>query len=87
MRGNPELQNPTFFVANTEERLAKTHPLRAVKRRADDVLKQMGRSFDAAYSEQGRPSPALAGRRPTLVVVVLASAPTPFNTPRLTEKR
>ena len=45
-----------FFVANTEERLAKTHPLRAIKRRADEVLKQMGRSFDAAYSEQGRPS-------------------------------
>ena len=56
VRGNPELQNPMFFVANTEERLANTHPLRAVQRRADEVLKQMGRSFDAAYSETGRPS-------------------------------
>jgi transposase len=56
VRGNAELQNPMFFVANTEERLAKTHPLRAVKRRADEVLEQMSRSFDAAYSEQGRPS-------------------------------
>jgi transposase len=56
VRGNTKLQNPMFFVANTEERLAKTHPLRAVKRRADEVLKQMGRSFDAAYSEEGRPS-------------------------------
>ena len=56
MRGNSKLQNPMFFVANTEERLAKTHPLRAVKRRADEVLQQMSRSFDAAYSEQGRPS-------------------------------
>ncbi len=56
MRGNSKLQNPMFFVANTEERLAKTHPLRAVKRRADEVLKQMSRAFDAAYSEQGRPS-------------------------------
>lgn len=56
MRGNSKLQNPMFFVANTEERLAKNHPLRAVKRRADEVLAQMGRAFDAAYSEQGRPS-------------------------------
>src|SRR5712692_2253967 len=56
VRGNSKLQNPMFFVANTEERLAKNHPLRAVKRRADDVLKQMSRAFDAAYSEQGRPS-------------------------------
>lgn len=56
MRGNTKLQNPMFFVANTEERLPQTHPLRAIKRRADDVLKQMSRAFDAAYSEQGRPS-------------------------------
>jgi len=56
VRGNSKLQNPMFFVANTEERLAKNHPLRAIKRRADAVLAQMGRAFDAAYSEQGRPS-------------------------------
>jgi transposase len=45
-----------FFVANTEERLAKSHPLRAVKRRADAVLQQMSHAFDAAYSKHGRPS-------------------------------
>ena len=56
VRGNSKLQNPMFFVANTEERLAQNHPLRAIKRRADEVLAQMGRAFDAAYSEQGRPS-------------------------------
>ena len=55
MRGNPPLQNLMFFVANTEERLSKNHPLRAIKRRADEVLKQMARAFDAAYSETGRP--------------------------------
>lgn len=55
VRGNSRLQNPMFFVANTEERLAKDHPLRAIKRRADEVLKQMARVFDAAYSETGRP--------------------------------
>ena len=56
MRGNPKLQNPMFFLANTEERLAKEHPLRAIKRRADEVLKRMSRDFEAAYSETGRPS-------------------------------
>ena len=56
MRGNPKLQNPMFFLANTEERLAKEHPLRAIKRRADEVLKLMSRDFEAAYSETGRPS-------------------------------
>jgi transposase len=56
VRGNSDLQNPMFFVANTEERLAKSHPLRAVKRRADAVLQQMSHAFDAAYSEHGRPS-------------------------------
>jgi len=56
VRGNPKLQNPMFFVANTEERLPKDHPLRAVKRQADEVLRQMSRAFEAAYSETGRPS-------------------------------
>jgi transposase len=55
VRGNPPLQNPMFFVANTEERLAKNHPLRAIKRRADEVLKPMERAFNDAYSETGRP--------------------------------
>lgn len=55
MRGNTKLQNPMFLVANTEERLPKNHPLRAIKRRADEVLKAMQRAFDDAYSETGRP--------------------------------
>jgi transposase len=56
VRGNTKLQNPMFFVANTEERLAKGHPLRAIKRRADEVLRAMSRDFSNAYSVQGRPS-------------------------------
>ena len=56
MRGDRNLQNPMFFVANTEERLAQDHPLRAVKRQADGVLKVMSGDFQAAYSETGRPS-------------------------------
>jgi transposase len=56
VRGNSKLQNPMFFVANTEERLPQSHPLRAIKRRADAVLKEMQRAFSEAYSTQGRPS-------------------------------
>jgi transposase len=55
VRGNTKLQNPMFFVANTEERLPKNHPLRVIKRRADEGLKQMQGAFNAAYSETGRP--------------------------------
>lgn len=56
MRGDTKLQSPMFFVANTEERLAKNHPLRAIRQRADEVLRTMSRDFNAAYSVQGRPS-------------------------------
>lgn len=56
MRGDRNLQNPMFFVANTEERLAADHPLRAIKRQADGVLKALSGEFEAAYSETGRPS-------------------------------
>lgn len=55
VRGNAQLQKPMFFVANTEERLTKNHPLRVIKRRADEVLKGMESVFDGAYSETGRP--------------------------------
>lgn len=55
MRGNSKLQNPMFLVANTEERLLKNHPPRAIKRLTDEVLKGMGRVFDEAYSETRRP--------------------------------
>jgi len=56
MRGDRNLQNPMFFVASTEERLPQDHPLRAIKRQADEVLKVMSGDFQAAYSQTGRPS-------------------------------
>ena len=56
MRGDRDLQHPMFFAANTEARLAPDHPLRAIKRQADEVLQAMSRSFEAAYSDTGRPS-------------------------------
>lgn len=40
------MAEPDVFVANTEERLPKQHPLRAIKRRADEMLKTMQRAFE-----------------------------------------
>ena len=75
MRGNSKLQNPMFFVANTEERLPKNHPLRAIKRRADEVLKGMARVFDDAYSETGRPGVPPEALLKALLLQALYSIP------------
>ncbi len=75
MRGNPKLQNPMFFVANTEERLPENHPLRAIKRRADEVLKQMQRAFDNAYWETGSPGIPPAALLKALLLQALYSIP------------
>ena len=39
-----------------EERIAKSHPIREVKRLADRALAQLGDVFEAMYAEDGRPS-------------------------------
>jgi transposase len=44
-----------FIMINVEAELPATHPLRAVKRRADAILTDMSREFGAAYSHTGRP--------------------------------
>lgn len=57
MRGKSQPQNLIFFSFDPEERIAPDHPLREVRRRADAILRAMGRDFDAAYpSPTGRPS-------------------------------
>jgi transposase len=75
VRGNPKLQKPMFYVANTEERLPQNHPLRAIKRRADEVLKQMHRAFDDAYSETGRPGIPTEALLKALLLQALYSIP------------
>jgi transposase len=37
-------------------RVRPDHPLRAIKRMADEDLRRMSRRFDAAYADEGRPS-------------------------------
>lgn len=56
MRGRQPNQSSLVCLVNLEERVPKDHPLRPIKKLADDALKRLSRSFDRMYSKQGRPS-------------------------------
>ncbi len=56
MRGKPDYQSQIYYPIDIESWIAADHPLRAVKRRADEVLGAMRRDFERAYAKVGRPS-------------------------------
>lgn len=56
MRGKPDYQSQIYYPIDIESWIAPDHPLRAVKRRADEVLSSMRKDFDRAYAKLGRPS-------------------------------
>jgi transposase len=57
MRGRSKKQLSMLAPVNLEERVPAKHPLREVKRIADDVLEQLSPTFDAMYEERrGRKS-------------------------------
>ena len=57
MRGKTDPQAILFTAAiDLEQRIRADHPLRAIKRMADEDLAKMSRRFDAAYADEGRPS-------------------------------
>ena len=56
MRGHVDSQSPLFVVLDLERLVPPDHPLRLIKRRADELLRAMSRDFNAAYSQMGRPS-------------------------------
>ena len=59
MRGHVTRQNNLFVKINLEEMVPAGHPLRAIKRMADEALAAMSRTFAAAYApgdKGGRPS-------------------------------
>ena len=56
MRGKPDYQSQIYSPIDIEAWVAADHPLRAVKRRADEVLSSMRKDFDRAYSKLGRRS-------------------------------
>ena len=56
MRGRRSPQSTMLAFVNLEERVPPDHPLRVVKRVADDVLDRMSGDFDRMYSQIGRAS-------------------------------
>ena len=56
MRGKPQAQPEFLTVINLNAAVPTDHPLRAIKRRVDAVLKKLSPLFDELYEELGRPS-------------------------------
>jgi transposase len=56
MRGRQSDQSSMLFLVNVEERVPQDHPLRPIKKMADEALRRISRSLDAMYSSKGRPS-------------------------------
>src|SRR5580765_1252241 len=56
MRGEADPHLPLFHVFEVEDRIRPDHPLRDIKRRTDRILAGMSPTFNAAYSQTGRPS-------------------------------
>ncbi|MBZ5631086.1 MAG: IS5 family transposase [Acidobacteriia bacterium] len=56
MRGTDHQQSHMFSYLSPEERVRKDHPLRAVRRMVDEVLRALSPQFDRMYASEGRPS-------------------------------
>jgi len=56
MRGEENKQAPLFSYVSQEDRVPSDHPLRLIRKIADEVLEGMSKRFSALYSEVGRPS-------------------------------
>lgn len=56
MRGQDANQPGLFSVISLESRVRPDHPLRAIRKLTDEVLKEMSPQFGKLYSDVGRPS-------------------------------
>jgi len=56
MRGFDSQQSSMFSYLSPEERVPVKHPLRPIRRMADEALKALSVDFDGMYSAFGRPS-------------------------------
>lgn len=56
MRGTETKQSSMLCLMSPEARVRPDHPLRAIKKLADEALAELEGVFDAMYSEHGRPS-------------------------------
>src|SRR6266498_2779819 len=56
MRGDTEKQPALMVTVTPEELIPRDHPIRVIKRVADEALKRLEPRLSAIYSERGRPS-------------------------------
>ena len=56
MRGEDVQQHAMYSYLSPEERVPANHPLRAIRRITDRILKEMSRVFAHMYARLGRPS-------------------------------
>jgi transposase len=56
MRGEDKKQSSMLMLMSPESRVPAGHPLRAIKKLADEALRKLSPVFDAMYAEGGRPS-------------------------------
>ncbi len=62
MRGEDKKQSSMLVLMSPETRVPQTHPLRTIKRLADEALAKLSPVFDAMYAEGGRPAKCMATR-------------------------
>jgi transposase len=56
MRGDERFQDGMFSYVSLEQRVPQEHPLRAVRKITDEVLRSLSEEFDRLYAASGRPS-------------------------------
>ena len=56
MRGQQERSGSLFSYVSIEERIPASHPLRRIRRLADQALDRLNPTFCALYAAEGRPS-------------------------------
>ena len=56
MRGEERKQASMMILMDPEDKIPRDHPLRRIRKHADEVLKEMDEVFDEMYSDCGRPS-------------------------------
>lgn len=56
MRGRVESQGEVYHYFHMHDLIPANHPLRSIKVRADEILREMSRRFSAAYGKTGRSS-------------------------------
>jgi transposase len=56
MRGEDQQQSGMFSYVSLEDRVPQDHPLRAIRKMVDEILRAMAKDFDGMYATTGRPS-------------------------------